>query len=64
MMDEHQLNWKEMANIMMKINKKQRKCSTLFMLWIRLKNSRLFSNKHDMIFAYITLLVKCSLTVK
>ena len=23
MMDEHQLNWKEMANIMMKINKQQ-----------------------------------------
>ncbi|KAL5191560.1 hypothetical protein HKD37_04G010826 [Glycine soja] len=35
MMDEHQLNWKEMANIMMKINKKQRKCSTLFMLLTR-----------------------------
>ena len=25
MMDEHQLNWKEMANIMMKINKKAEK---------------------------------------
>ncbi|KAL5159899.1 hypothetical protein HKD37_15G044145 [Glycine soja] len=37
MMDEDQQNWKEMTNTMSKINKKkQRKYSTLFMLWISL----------------------------